>query len=85
MSEKLFAHQSQHPAVARVLCATDLNPALNVSIHAPRVGGDSRTPSHNLLWNCFSPRPRVGAPRPFHRGKAKDLGFNPRLPRGGRR
>ena len=57
-----------------------------ISIHAPREGGDCCMPAMPALDDHFNPRPPRGGRRnaPTHRHRI-DSYFNPRPPRGGRR
>ena len=60
---------------------TDLQ---QVSIRAPRAGGDSRWPSITSAMTCFNPRPPCGR-RPEGDGSPHlSTGFNPRPPCGRR-
>ncbi|EEQ48792.1 hypothetical protein HMPREF0908_0820 [Selenomonas flueggei ATCC 43531] len=55
-----------------------------VSIHAPRVGRDSRSRSASSLPECFNPRAPCGARRRRADGCMRARRFNPRAPCGAR-
>jgi len=56
-----------------------------VSIHAPRVGRDTPTPSISRENSCFNSRAPRGARRKRHGSRSASFGFNSRAPRGARR
>ena len=56
-----------------------------VSIHAPRVGGDTEGATEEGANEGFNPRPPRGGRRHPARNCYPLPGFNPRPPRGGRR
>ena len=57
----------------------------DVSIRAPRAGGDPRSRARRLPWRCFNPRPPRGRRPGRASGKRGASRFNPRPPRGRRR
>ena len=58
---------------------------MDISIHAPRVGGDPTAPSGGCWRRYFNPRPpRGGRPDRAIAEAAEYKNFNPRPPRGGR-
>ena len=56
----------------------------NVSIHAPRVGGDAGQSVEPAAARCFNPRPPRGGRRSNTTWFVGGKSFNPRPPRGGR-
>ena len=58
----------------------------NISIHAPRVGGDlSVLPAQRLVPNISIHAPRVGGDPSLPESSPRPRHFNPRPPCGGRR
>ena len=58
---------------------------IQVSIHAPRAGRDSKCRTQPWMPFCFNPRAPRGARPPANISKGIVLSFNPRAPRGARR
>ena len=62
----------------------DLPARPDISIHAPRVGGDNINGVMAVLQRHFNPRPPCGGRLVLNEGEGVFLDFNPRPPCGGR-
>ena len=77
--------QSTPPAWGATFWADVFERPFNVSIHAPRVGGDSSLSEAGGGTLVSIHAPRVGGDRSLSLAVVVESRFNPRPPRGGRR
>ena len=79
--------QSTPPARGATVYNDDVVPHMEISIHAPREGGDGTRPCKAVHFVYFNPRPPRGGRRRFKVAFSWlwEAYFNPRPPRGGRR
>ncbi len=77
-----FTFQSTPPVWGATTSAPAQEPEINISIHAPRVGGDCLRPPGPVSLSYFNPRPPCGGrrlPRPGLRGEHRISIHAPRV------
>jgi len=82
--QELEVFQSTPPVWGATLRLPDLPARPDISIHAPRVGGDNINGVMAVLQRHFNPRPPCGGRHFNMEGSSWQEHFNPRPPCGGR-